>query len=54
MMARIGLMKALNRHVVREFTDRKEHPELEYRLVFWFDNWCALTLTAPPPHGRKN
>ena len=25
MMARIGVMRALNRHVVREFTDRKEH-----------------------------
>jgi hypothetical protein len=24
MMARIGVMKALNRHRVREFTDRKE------------------------------
>ena len=25
MMARIGVMRALNRHVVREFTDRKDH-----------------------------
>jgi hypothetical protein len=25
MLARIGVMRALNRHVVREFTDRKDH-----------------------------
>ena len=25
MMARIGVMRALNRNVVREFTDRKDH-----------------------------
>jgi hypothetical protein len=25
MMARIGVMRALNRHVLREFTDRKDH-----------------------------
>jgi hypothetical protein len=26
MHARIGMLRALNRHVVREFTDRKETP----------------------------
>jgi len=25
MLARIGVMRALNRHFVREFTDRKDH-----------------------------
>jgi hypothetical protein len=47
MFARIGMMRALNRHVVREFkTGRKETQRGSWRGT---GEWHSLTLTCAVP-----